>query len=184
MKRIWNIFTTVFVVLIVTLAVLLAGVRAAGLTPYKVLSGSMVPKYPVGSLIYVKKVNASEVRVGDAITFVLNKNLVVATHEVYKIDKENQCFYTEGIANKDENGNIQKDANPVLFHNLIGKPVFCVPFLGYASQFFATSPGMYILIGFIALLIFMTFYTNIKAKFHKRGSNERVMPSLAFNKPE
>ena len=52
-KKIWNVVSTVLVAAVVLLAVLLVGVRLFGLQVYTVLSGSMEPAYPVGSLIYV-----------------------------------------------------------------------------------------------------------------------------------
>lgn len=52
-KKIWNIATTILVVLVVALAVLLVGARIIGLQVYAVLSGSMEPTYHTGSLIYV-----------------------------------------------------------------------------------------------------------------------------------
>lgn len=36
------------------LSIAFAGVRLVGLTPFAVLSASMEPQYPVGSLIYVQ----------------------------------------------------------------------------------------------------------------------------------
>lgn len=67
-RKIWNWVTSVLVAAIVVLAIMLVGIRAIGLTPYSVLSGSMEPKYPVGSLIYVKKTNPHNIKVGDTIT--------------------------------------------------------------------------------------------------------------------
>ena len=55
-KKIWNIFTTVTVILVVVFAIMLVGVRFIGVQVFSVISGSMEPEYPVGSLIYVKKV--------------------------------------------------------------------------------------------------------------------------------
>ena len=127
LKRLWNIVTTVLVAAVVLLAVLLVGVRLVGLTPFVVLSGSMEPTYPTGALIYVKKVPAEQIQVGDPITFVMNEDLVVATHRVVDIDGENQRFTTKGDAND------AVDGAPVHFKNLIGKPVFCIPKLGYVQ---------------------------------------------------
>lgn len=136
-KKIWNAVSWVLVTAVVVLAVLLAGVRLVGITPYAVLSGSMEPTYPVGSLIYVKDADPEDIQVGDPITFVLNEDLVVATHRVIDIDEENGYFYTKGDAND------APDGAPVLFENLVGKPVFCVPELGYFSDWI-TNPRVLI----------------------------------------
>ena len=97
-KRIWDIATTVIVAIVVIFALLLVGVRLFGIQVYSVISGSMEPEYPVGSLIYVKKATPDEVKVGDVITFVLS-NETPATHRVIDIDCDAQLFYTQGDAN-------------------------------------------------------------------------------------
>lgn len=160
-KRIWNLMTTILVAAVVILAFLLMGVRIIGLTPYTVLSGSMEPKYPVGSLIYVKKADPMDIEVGDAITFVLNEDLVVATHEVWKIDRENSAFYTQGIANKDADGNIIRDGGSVHYNNLIGKPVFCIPKLGYFTDYVSRPPGMYLAVSAALIVLILTFVPDL-----------------------
>ena len=83
-KRIWNIFTTVLVVAAVLLAAALAGVRLLGFQVFTVLSGSMEPEYPVGSLIYVKEVDYTQLKPRDVITFMLGEN-TIATHRITEV---------------------------------------------------------------------------------------------------
>ena len=89
LKRIWNIVSATLVVLMVLCAVFLMGSRLMGYECYTVISGSMEPEYAVGDLLYVKDVNVNTIEVGDPITFILNADLVVATHRVVRIDAEN-----------------------------------------------------------------------------------------------
>ena len=102
-KRFCSIVTGVVLVLAALMLVAFAGVRLFGLTPYAVLSGSMEPEYPTGSLIYVRDVDPADVAVGDAITFELESGALV-THEVYEIDSDARAFRTQGIANIDAGG--------------------------------------------------------------------------------
>lgn len=125
LKKIWNIVSTALVVLMVLCAVFLMGSRLLGYQCYTVISGSMQPKYMVGDLLYVKEVDVNSIKVGDDITFILNEDLVVATHQVVRVDAENQRFYTKGLANEIE------DSDPVHFNNVIGVPQFHIPKLGY-----------------------------------------------------
>lgn len=81
-KKIWNEFTWVLVLCVFILAMLIAGIRLLGFSPYAVLSGSMEPAYHVGALIYVEKAAPEEIKVGNPITFVPNDDLVAATHRV------------------------------------------------------------------------------------------------------
>lgn len=151
LKKIWNIVSTVLVVLIVLCAVFLMGSRLLGYRVFNVISGSMEPEYSVGDLIYVKTVDVNSIEVGDDITFVLNEDLVVATHRVVRVDAENQRFYTKGLANEIEDG------EPVHFNNVIGVPQFSIPKLGYVSDFIQNPPGMYITIGAGVVLILLVF---------------------------
>ena len=161
LKRIWNIVSTALVALIVLCAVFLVGSRIMGYQVYTVISGSMEPKYSVGDLLYVKKTDVSKIKVGDPITFILNEDLVVATHRVVRVDAENQRFYTKGDANEIE------DSEPVHFNNVIGVPRFAIPKLGYVSDFVQNPPGMYITIGVGIVLILLVFAPDIISKKKK-----------------
>ena len=171
-KKIWNVISTVLVVIVVVVALLLVGARLFGLQVYAVLSGSMEPTYHVGSVIYVEPVDPSEIQVGDPITFVMNEELTVATHRVVRIDAENSHFYTKGDANENP------DAAPVHFNNLLGKPVFTIPYLGYISSYVQSPPGMYYAIAVGVLLLVLVFVPDMldggkKKKSGKRGKSEK-----------
>ncbi len=161
LKRIWNIVGTALVLLVVICAIFLMGSRLLGFRVFTVLSGSMEPTYSVGDLIYVKNTPASEIKVGDPITFVLNEELVVATHRVVAVDSENQCFYTKGDANQ------TVDGEPIHFNNVIGVPKFSIPWLGYVSDYIQHPPGLYIAIGTVALLVIAVFLPDIVIKMRE-----------------
>lgn len=155
LKTLWNIFTTVLVALVVVLAVLLVGVRVVGLTPYVVLSGSMEPTYHTGSLIYVKSVDPFAIEEGTPITFMMDED-TIATHRVVGVvpDEEDASvlrFRTKGDANEAEDGTL------VHYKNVIGTPVFSIPYLGYVSDYITNPPGMYIGFTALALLILLLF---------------------------
>ena len=128
-KKIWDTVTTVLVILVVVFAVFLMGSRLVGLQVFNVISGSMEPTYSVGDLLYVKTVDPDSIKVGDPITFVLNEELVVATHRVVDIDAENRQFTTKGDANKDDDGFV------VTAENFVGKALFHIDKIGYAVDF-------------------------------------------------
>lgn len=165
-KKIWNIVSTSLVVLMVLCAVFLMGSRLIGYECYTVISGSMEPVYHVGDLIYVKDVNVNTIKVGDPITFILNEDLVVATHRVIKIDAQNQHFYTKGDANE------IADNDPVHFNNVIGVPQFSIPKLGYVSDFIQNPPGTYITIVIGIFLIALVFLPDILGKKQKEEQDE------------
>ena len=80
-----SMLSTLVVIVMVALAILLVGVRAVGLTPYTVLSGSMEPTYHVGSLIYVRAIDAQDIEVGTPLTFRATGGAMVATHRVNEL---------------------------------------------------------------------------------------------------
>ena len=166
-QKSWNIFTSILVVLAVLTAVALVGVRLFGFQVYTVLSGSMEPEYPVGSLIYVKAVDAHDLRVGDDITFRLGGNTVV-THRITEIipDKEKPqslWFRTKGLANESE------DANPVPDDKILGKPMFVIPYLGYLAYYIQRPPGVYIAVAVGAIVLLLSFLPEL---FSKEGKGE------------
>ena len=172
LKKVWGIVSTVLVVLVVLSAVFLMGSRLLGYRVYTVISGSMEPELHVGALVYVKPVDPSEVKIGDDISFVLNEDLVVATHRVIRIDEQKQHFYTKGIANELE------DTDPVHFNNLIGVVKFNIPLLGYVSNFIQNPPGMYITIAAGAVLMILVFLPDF---LPKKKEDEVVAAQLEEN---
>lgn len=165
LKRLWNIVSTTLVVLIVLCAVFLMGSRLIGYQCYTVISSSMEPEYKVGDLLYVKKVDVNSIEVGDPITFILNEELVIATHRVVRIDAGNQHFYTKGDANDVE------DNAPVHFNNVIGVPQFSIPKLGYVSDFIQNPPGMYITFGVGLVCILAVFLPDM---FGKKKKEDKI----------
>ena len=167
-KQIWNWISGILVAVVVLLAVALVGVRVVGLQPYVVLSGSMEPTYHVGSLIYVKSVDYKELKVGDPITFLISED-TVATHRIIEVlpDEEEPNtirYFTKGDAND------APDGSSVHYKNIIGKPVFSIPYLGYVSNYIQTPPGKYVAISGCALLMLLVFLPDIFAKEDKKNS--------------
>ena len=157
-KKIWNWISGILVGIVVLLAVAL-GVRLIGLQPYVVLSGSMRPTYEVGSLIFVKSVDYKTLQVGDPITYMISQDTVV-THRIIEVlvdeeDPNTLRYFTQGDANS------VPDGSSVHYKNIIGKPVFSIPYLGYVSNYIQNPPGMYVAIAGGAMLILLVFLPDI-----------------------
>ena len=166
--RIWNWISSILVAAVVLLAVALVGVRIVGLQPYVVLSGSMDPTYPVGSLIYVKSTDYKQLKVGDPITFLVSED-TVATHRIIEVlpdedDPNTIRYFTQGDAND------APDGSSVHYKNIIGKPVFSIPYLGYVSNYIQAPPGKYVAISGCALLMLLVFLPDIFVKDEKKDS--------------
>lgn len=157
LRKIWNVVSTVIVVLTVLCAVILVGSRLMGHQVYTVISGSMEPIYNVGDLIYVKEVDVNTIKIGDDITYIMNKEGVISTHRVIGIDAETQHFQTKGINNNTVD-------TPVHFKNVLGVPQFRIRYLGYVANFIQNPPGMYITIAIGAVLILLVFLPDFLPK--------------------
>ena len=161
-KKLLQIISTILVALAVLLAVALVGVRLAGIRTFTVLSGSMEPTYHVGSLIYVKKVDSTTIRPGQVITFMLDEN-TVATHRVVEVvpdedDPSTLRFRTKGDANDAEDGTL------VHYKNVVGTPVFTIPYLGYFSNWITHAPGKYIAITAAVVFLILLFLPDMLKK--------------------
>ena len=96
--------------------------RLMGYEIYNVVSGSMEPEIPVGSVIYVKAAAPEEVREGDVIAFWSNGSVVA--HRVVKNKMVEGSFVTKGDANARE------DMNEADYEALIGRVAAHYPVLG------------------------------------------------------
>lgn len=109
---------------------------------FTVASGSMEPKYVVGDVLFSKDVDASVVKVGDAITYlgktgdVANK---VITHEVVKIEKDENgkyVFHTKGLTNLVE--------DPIVYEDqLYGIVIYKAVLLSLVYKIISTPVGFY-----------------------------------------
>ena len=178
MKKLWNIFTSALVVLAVLLALLLVGARLVGLQVFTVLSGSMEPTYHTGSLIYVKKVDATKLSEGTVITFMLDED-TIATHRIVGVvpDEDDPSvirYRTKGDANENEDGGL------VHYKNVVGTPVFTIPKLGYLANYIQHPPGTYVAISVGALILLLMFLPELLGML---TGEEKKEPARREEKP-
>ena len=155
-KKIWNGINGLLLGLVVLFAVALVGVRLFGVEIFVVLSGSMEPAYRTGSVIYVTEKDAETLEAGDVITFRLDGD-TTATHRITEVtEKDGEiAFRTKGDANELE------DASLVSGSQVLGTPVFTIPYLGYVSDYIQNPPGQYVVIAGGALLIMLVFLPDL-----------------------
>ena len=177
-KALLRSLTTALVCVAVVFAFLISGIRLLGYQVYGVLTGSMVPTYPVGSLIYVKETSPNDLELRDVITFSSGKTIV--THRIIEIvrDENNPSqlkFRTKGDANNDP------DASLVGPADIIGKVEFGIPHLGTIANYIQNPPGLYVTIfaglALIGLVIFMDTDDN------KQANGQQSAPAKAPNLP-
>lgn len=128
-----------WLVLMASLGIVLAAVlvpRFAGATPMTVLTGSMAPAYPPGTLVVVRPTPAEEIGSGSVITFQLRSgDPTVVTHRVVGVGYDGtgeKIFTTQGDAND------SPDAVPVRGVQVRGEVWYAVPWLGRLNIMFST----------------------------------------------
>lgn len=118
-----------FVLLIGALAIVVPAVT--GSTPMTVLTGSMTPTYPPGTLIIVKPVDTDAITVGMPITYQLESGKdVVITHRVVAVTSGSDgstLFTTKGDANS------VADEMPVRPVQVRGEVWYSIPYLGWVN---------------------------------------------------
>lgn len=113
--------------LVVLLAIILCVVRLPrvfGLTPHIIDDQAMASSYAEGSLIYVQKRKTDTILVGDVITYYENSGKHIVTRRVVAIEDQHQYFYTKA------DGKTQIEVEAVRDRNIIGTPVFKIPYIG------------------------------------------------------
>lgn len=124
-----------WLVILGVVAVLAAAVvvpRLAGAAPYTVLTGSMKPSYPPGTLVVVKPLPFDEIVVGDVITYQLESGkATVVTHRVTEVNARldgKTVLTTQGDANN------AADPERVEAVQVRGRLWYSVPYLGYVNN--------------------------------------------------
>ena len=152
------------VYLIIIALILIALPFVAGYRPVVVLSGSMEPAYPVGSIIYYKVAGFDAIEAGDAITFRLGEGNSLATHRVASKDTAALSFVTKG------DNNATEDANPVPYDRVVGKAArIAIPYAGFISSRLK-QPAVIAVMG--AILLLDAFMSPVEKK-GKRGKKKK-----------
>lgn len=131
----------------------------AGIRSMVVLSGSMAPFIPTGSVVYIKP--EKNYRKGDVITFTTGD--ITVTHRIVgvKYGKNGQEYKTKG----DANSSLDKDL--VLQENVLGKSVFSLSYLGYVINYLKQPQGFLLLVLAPTLLFIGLELWNIKKEIEK-----------------
>lgn len=144
-KTIFNILA-IFCYIAVGIYLFISAPIVAGYHPVVVLSGSMEPHYPVGSVLYYKKQSFEAIRVGNVITFELGSKGTLVTHRVAQVNGLSRTFVTKGDANKTD------DMNPVSYANVKGVvAAYQLPYAGYYVAY--VNQHLYLIVLIVVLLL-------------------------------
>ena len=134
--KVCSVTGTILIVLVILLCSLLVFPGMIGFHMYNVLSGSMEPAVPVGSLLYVHEGEPKDVEEEDIIAFYGSlEDSGIITHRVVKNNVVSGTFTTKGDANEKE------DPKPIPYDNYIGRVVLSVPHIGKVLTIMTSLEG-------------------------------------------
>jgi signal peptidase len=176
-RKIFNVFTTIVLILLVALVVFIFITRLSGNTPsifgyhvFRVQTDSMVPTLNVGDIILVKETSAEDIHNGDIVTYrCLYGNLAgqTITHRVAQEPevRNGQYYY---VTKGDKAGAVLDDE--ISYDQVEGKYVKTVPYLDKMFSFFLSPAG---LITFIALIVVLFGYEMISLIMSYKSIDEK-----------
>jgi len=150
----WVGRVTAWLVILVALGAIVVGVlipRIGGATPYTILTGSMSPKLPPGTLVVVRPSDTSQLRIGDVVTYQLRSGQpTVVTHRIVAQRttlRGTLEFRTKGDANN------TPDLHWVRPVQIKGRLWYAVPYLGRINQVVTGDRRPWILYAVVAGLL-------------------------------
>lgn len=176
----WIRQTASWMLLLSTLALLaamVAGPRVTGSTPYTVLTGSMRPSMPPGSLVVTRPVETGELKVGDAITYQMRSGEPeVVTHRITAVSTTlggETLFTTQGDANP------IPDDRPVKAGQIRGAVWYSIPLVGYVNGWLTGEQHIWAVGISVALLLAYAAFMCSAAALESRPSKRQANPALA-----
>ena len=183
MKKIRSTISTIIVVLALLFTALVAftifttkpgeAPELFGYSMLRVVSGSMEPEIPTGSLIWVKACEPSEVAEGDVISF-YSRDVSIAgqinTHRVIAIefDGAEYQFETKGDAN------LNADSFAVYGSDVIGKVVHVSSVLGKLAALVGSRVGLLIIVVIPLAVIFIINLKEVKKAYKDALAEEKA----------
>lgn len=161
-----NIIGTLMIVAVILTYLPLSLPRLMGYEIYEVVSGSMEPEIPVGSVVYVKPTAPVELEPEDVIAFWSGGTTV--THRVVQNRTVEGELVTKGDANKTE------DLHTVPYDDVIGRVQRHFPMVGHLMSLYASTIGKVYVLCFAACGAML----NILAGRMRERQRERLRASV------
>ncbi|MBR1780943.1 MAG: signal peptidase I [Oscillospiraceae bacterium] len=137
-----NLLGTVFLLAVIAVLLPVTLPKVMGFQVYRIVSASMEPTIPVGSIVYVEPARGSEIELNEIIAFQDEGSVV--THRVKENHPVEGEFITQGDANAVE------DLTPVAYSSLIGRVKYHFPYMGDLMYFVTGTLGKVYLVCVIA----------------------------------
>lgn len=143
---------TVVVIGVFVIGVAVVVPRLGGATPYTILTGSMTPAYPPGTLVVVRPVDPADIRTGDVVTYQLRSGeATVVTHRVVAVGRT--TVSGEVVLTTQGDANASADAEPVRGVQVRGELWYAVPYLGRAGAVLTADTRQLLVYGVAGVLV-------------------------------
>ncbi len=165
-KALCTIFL-IFVLIVILVQKFFNNKSIAGYRLFSVASESMKEEYSIGDIIVIKEEDASNLKVGDDVTYLGNKsNLsgLIITHRIISIRKEgNDYFYTtKGTSNESEDPEIS-------YSQIYGKVFYKTVVFSYIGRLMSNVYSYYVLSTLVGLYV---SYQIVKIKFDDEDNDD------------
>ncbi|HWM34704.1 MAG TPA: signal peptidase I [Pseudolysinimonas sp.] len=162
-----------FVALIAALVVVVPA--ATGSTPYTILTTSMEPGMPPGTLIIVKPADPQTIQIGDIVTYQIRSGEPeVITHRVVQIVQSTIDGERRFITQGDNNGSPDPEIKPGQIRGVVW---YAVPWIGYVNNM-VNGDARGVIVPAIAILLFgyagWMVVGAIRGRARKRRAAERA----------
>lgn len=137
-----NIVGTLILLAVIAASLAVTLPRFMGYGIYNVVSGSMEPEIPVGSVIYVEEAKPETIQPKEVIAFQSGDSVIA--HRVVENQVVEGEFTTKGDANA------ENDMQPVGYPALIGRVTAHYPLLGSIMELYTSKIGKAYIICFAA----------------------------------
>lgn len=153
MKKVFSKIMLVLTMFFVVLSVLVLLMPIFGIEPTVMLTGSMNPQIPVGSICFINKNHSfNDLKVNDIIVYKTPQYRVV--HRIVR--KTDEGYKTKGDNNKKE------DVAVITKDIYYGKYIFSIPYIGYIATNLQNPFGKFFLIAIIVFVVVANYYLNRK----------------------
>ena len=140
-----------------------------GTAVFTIVSGSMEPNIPVGSLILVTRVEAAQIQIDDIVTYFDQSNTEVVTHRVREISygEDGYIYTTRGDANN-------TDDPPLEYDRVIGRVAYTVSGTAFITGVFRDVRYLGMIIIAVGLIITATGVISAAKKSIKRDETDKT----------
>lgn len=142
---------------------------------YLVLSGSMIPAFAPGDIVFVENVAPGTLRPGDVVTFHPPESRAVVTHRVVEVVQtaDGPRYRTWGDNNEDPDPFLVSDAQ------VVGRMTFLIPKWGLLQEVVRTKAGYVAFVLLPGLIVigaeFRSLYQELDARYGDRARGIRSL---------